>query len=177
MRSFVFQGIILGKSSILLILLLLSQTSSLCLSKPIRQTPRNTIRQFLLPHNRIRAKLGIPPLKWSPKLASYASWWAHRRRQNCELLHSDGDYGENLFWGSGTDWAPGDAVAAWAKERLYYDYSSNTCKQNKDCWHYTQVVWKESTRVGCAKVICNTGDTLVICNYDPHGNVIGEKPF
>nr|GMC58331.1 pathogenesis-related protein PRB1-3-like [Ipomoea batatas] len=122
MRSLV-QGIILGKSSILLILLLLSQTSSLCLSKPIRQTPctRNTIRQFLLPHNTIRAKLGIPPLKWSPKLASYASWWAHRRRQNCELLHSDGDYGENLFWGSGTDWAPGDAVAAWAKERLYYD--------------------------------------------------------
>ncbi|KAJ4899097.1 hypothetical protein Rs2_13048 [Raphanus sativus] len=139
---------------------------------------RNTIQQqFLQPHNILRAKLRLPPLKWSNKLARYATRWARTRRGDCNLIHSGGPYGENLFWGSGKGWTPGNAVVAWASERKYYDRKTYRCKANGDCLHYTQLVWKKSLRVGCAIVFCKSGDTFIICNYDPPGNIVGQPPF
>ncbi|CAN4128237.1 unnamed protein product [Withania somnifera] len=154
---------LLGKFSILL-LLSIFQTSFSSPNQPLTTTPRNIVKQYLTPHNKARAKLGLPPLKWSNKLANYASWWGRQRQGSCDLVHSHGNYGENLFWGSGKNWKPSDAVIAW---------------KNEQCLHYTQIIWKQSTRVGCAKVVCKTGGggTLISCNYDPHGNVVGEKPF
>ncbi|KAG6740199.1 hypothetical protein POTOM_055639 [Populus tomentosa] len=109
-------------------------------------TPRNIVKQYLVPHNLERAKLGLPPLRWSKKLANFASSWAHRRREDCALIHSNSDYGENLFWGSGKDWKPGDAVATWAEEKGDYSYKTNRCAHNKDCLHYTQIVWRQSLK-------------------------------
>ncbi|KAL5782896.1 hypothetical protein ACOSP7_007925 [Xanthoceras sorbifolium] len=146
-------------------------------NKKPAHTHINAIQQFLGPHNVARSKLGLPQLKWSKKLARFASWWANQRRGDCALVHSSSDYGENLFWGSGRDWKPSDAVEAWAEERSYYDYKSNRCVNNRDCLHYTQMVWRQSLKVGCAQVVCENGDTIIACNYDPHGNVIGQKPF
>lgn len=145
----------------------------------LKQTSSNgaIIRQFLIPHNKLRAERRLPPLKWSKKLANYASWWAHKRQGDCALIHSNGKYGENLFWGSGKDWKPSDAVAAWGAEKRNYNYKTNSCGKNKDCLHYTQIVWRKSLKVGCAKVVCRSGDTIIACNYDPYGNVIGQKPF
>ena len=154
------------------------ELSSQFLARSLLQTtPYNTIQQYLIPHNTIRAKLGLPPLKWSKKLANYASWWAHQRQRDCALIHSNSNYGENLFWGSGKDWKPGNAVEAWAAEKSYYSHNTNSCTQNKDCLHYTQIIWSQSLNVGCAKVTCSSKDTFITCNYDPHGNVIGQKPF
>ncbi|PIA28601.1 hypothetical protein AQUCO_06800039v1 [Aquilegia coerulea] len=147
-----------------------------CIKNPWSYQSQN-IQDFLVPHNCIRANLGLRPLQWSEKLASFANSWANQRKKDCALIHSNTDYGENIFWGSGKDWTPSNAVAAWAAEKKYYNYKMNTCIQNKDCLHYTQMVWKQSLRVGCAKVTCKSGDTFITCNYDPHGNVIGQKPF
>ncbi|CAN1845412.1 Pathogenesis-related protein 1B [Linum perenne] len=140
-------------------------------------TPPHIVKQFLAPHNKERLRLGIPPLKWSNKLANFAASWARQRRGDCQLIHSHGNYGENLFWGSGKGWRRGDAVAAWAAERSYYDHGANSCKNSKDCLHYTQMIWNQSSRIGCAKISCRSGDTFITCNYDPPGNVVGEKPF
>lgn len=141
-------------------------------------TPRNIISQYLAPHNKIRAKLGLPPLQWSEQLARYAQWWAHQRQGDCAMIHSGSDYGENLFWGStGRSWGPTDAVAFWASEKSYYNYQTNSCAQGRECLHYTQIIWKHSLRVGCAKVTCRNGYAFIGCNYDPHGNILGQKPF
>ncbi|ERN07263.1 hypothetical protein AMTR_s00019p00199580 [Amborella trichopoda] len=121
--------------------------------------------------------MGLPPLQWNTNLASFAQWWANQRRGDCALVHSNTNYGENIFWGGGPNWTPADAVAAWVAERPYYNYQGNSCQPNEDCTHYTQLVWRQSSRVGCAKVICNSGDTFITCNYDPHGNVLGQKPY
>lgn len=85
--------------------------------------------------------------------------------------------GMNIFWGSGRNWKPLDAVAAWASEKRYYDRKNNRCANNQDFLHYTQMVWKQSLSVGCGKVICNSVDTFITCSYDPHGNVISQRPF
>ncbi|PIA42065.1 hypothetical protein AQUCO_02100130v1 [Aquilegia coerulea] len=140
-------------------------------------SPAVTIAQFLSAHNKVRAKHSLPSLTWSNNLANYAKWYAEKRRGDCKLIHSVLNYGENMFWGMGTRWKPSDAVAAWAVQESYYNYRTNTCMRNKECLHYTQLVWRKTSKVGCAKIKCNSGDTLIICEYDPHGNVIGQRPY
>ncbi|GAB4860984.1 hypothetical protein Ancab_036144 [Ancistrocladus abbreviatus] len=137
--------------------------------------------KFLAPHNIARAAYGLPPLVWDDMLASYAKSYANQRRYDCALVHSNGPYGENIFWGSGTsanDWSPQQAVVAWVAEKRWYDYPSNSCIDGQECGHYTKVVWSTSRGVGCAKVVCD-GDAgiFVICDYDPPGNVVGQWAY
>ncbi|GAB4838205.1 hypothetical protein Ancab_027735 [Ancistrocladus abbreviatus] len=136
-----------------------------------------TINQFLAPQNAIRKALRLQPLKWDNRLATYAQWWGNQRKMDCSMVHSNGPYGENIFWGAGQRWTPGQAVAGWISERRWYDYLTNTCV-GVDCGHYTQIVWRTTNRVGCAKVICLRGaGTLFVCDYDPPGNFDGERPY
>ncbi|KAG9136835.1 hypothetical protein Leryth_004578 [Lithospermum erythrorhizon] len=65
----------------------------------------------------------------------------------------------------------------WADEMKFYNIRSNTCKQGKMCGHYTQIVWKESVRLGCFRGTCKNADTYITCEYDPPGNYVGEKPL
>lgn len=132
---------------------------------------------YLNPHNAAREEVGLAHLIWDETLVSYAQNYADRHISDCELVHSDGPYGENLAWSSG-DLNATDAVTWWVDEKQYYDYSSNSCASGQQCGHYTQVVWRDSVRVGCAKVTCNDGGgTIIGCNYDPPGNYVGERPY
>ncbi|CAN7015733.1 unnamed protein product [Brassica rapa subsp. trilocularis] len=70
-----------------------------------------------------------------------------------------------------------EAVNMWVSEQADYDYGSNTCASGKQCGHYTQIVWKNSARLGCAKVSCDNGQTFITCNYDPQGNFVGQWPY
>ena len=134
-------------------------------------------RQFLVEHNAVRVALGERPLVWDDELTQYAQWWATERQGDCELQHSNGRYGENIFWGSGEGWTPAQAVASWVSERQAYKYLSNSC-EGEACGHYTQVVWRATRRLGCASVACDGGKgTFITCNYDPPGNYNGERPY
>ncbi|XP_016469247.1 pathogenesis-related protein PR-1-like [Nicotiana tabacum] len=137
--------------------------------------------QFLFHHNLVRATKMELPLTWDSNLEKYAKWWASSRKEDCRLMHSfpesDFKLGENIYWGSGSTWTPTDAVNAWADEQKYYNYASNSCVEGQLCGHYTQIVWKSTRRVGCARVICDSGDVFMTCNYFPPGNYIGEKPY
>ncbi|GLT80401.1 hypothetical protein SLA2020_518420 [Shorea laevis] len=136
------------------------------------------INQFLAPQNAARYTVRIRPLVWDEKLARYARWYANQRRNDCALRHSNGPYGENIFWGSGDDWSPAQAVAAWVLERKWYNYWSNSCAGGEECGHYTQIVWGSTKRMGCARVTCTGGrGVFIICNYDPPGNYVGERPY
>ncbi|XP_073271029.1 pathogenesis-related protein PR-1 [Primulina huaijiensis] len=140
--------------------------------------PQSNTQQFLGPQNAARALLRLPPLVWDTKLAKYAAWYANLRRGDCELEHSNGPYGENIFWGSGNGWTPVQAANAWVAERRGYNYRSNSCANGMECGHYTQIVWRDTRRIGCARVVCYGGrGVFMTCNYDPPGNYIGEKPY
>ncbi|GLT72516.1 hypothetical protein SLA2020_444430 [Shorea laevis] len=109
-------------------------------------------------------------------MAAYAQDYANKRIGDCNLVHSGGPYGENLAWSS-ADLSGTAAVKMWVDEKADYDYNSNSCAAGKVCGHYTQVVWRNSVRLGCAKVRCNSGGTFIGCNYDPPGNYNGQRPY
>ncbi|XP_071911348.1 pathogenesis-related protein PR-1-like [Coffea arabica] len=137
--------------------------------------------EFLFSHNLVRAAKWELPLIWDSQLQQYANSWAGQRQADCALKHSfpEGDFklGENIFWGSGSTWTPTDAVKAWADEEKYYNYQANSCADGQMCGHYTQIVWKNTRRIGCARAICESGDLFMTCNYYPPGNYIGERPY
>ena len=124
----------------------------------------------------------LPLLRWSTSLAQTAQGWANQ----CVWQHSGTPgLGENLYasapWGA----AQTPAATSWAAEAAYYNYAANTCASGQQCGHYTQVVWRSTSQVGCAIRNCSTGSpfgaqfpnwTIVVCNYSPPGNN-GQRPY
>ncbi|XP_010530682.1 PREDICTED: pathogenesis-related protein 1-like [Tarenaya hassleriana] len=133
-------------------------------------------QDYISAHNTARATVGVGPVSWDDDLEAYAQSYARRQARGCELEHSNGPYGENLAMSTG-DLTGIEAIGLWVNEKVDYDYDSNTCRVGKVCGHYTQVVWRNSTRIGCAKMECDNGGTFITCNYDPPGNYIGERPY
>jgi uncharacterized protein YkwD len=134
--------------------------------------PSGEAAALLAAHNRVRAKHCAAPLAWSDELAAVAQKWAdHLRDAGCAFEHSRTDYGENLAAGTeGTLDADG-VVGMWYGEIDKYDFRRGGFSM--ETGHFTQVVWRATSRVGCGTSQCN-GMTIWVCNYDPAGNVEGE---
>ncbi|KAH7366088.1 hypothetical protein KP509_18G062900 [Ceratopteris richardii] len=92
------------------------------------------------------------------------------------MEHSNGPYGENIFWGSGPGYGPAECVASWLSEKENYNYADNACDGGQ-CYHYTQIVWASTARLGCAKAQCDDGSVFMTCNYDPPGNDLSSRPY
>ncbi|XP_059169407.1 uncharacterized protein LOC131951133 [Physella acuta] len=135
------------------------------------------IEAFLKSHNDVRNALGIPSLTWDTKLADYAKDWTSR----CVFKHSYGDYGENLFaTGSTTKNATElaySSASAWKSEVAYVDPDWKCVGGKPTCGHYSQMVWRDTTALGCAITQCENIANLVFCTYNPPGNYKGEKPY
>ena len=138
--------------------------------------------RILATHNAERARLGIAPLSWSPRLAADAARWAAHLSTLPELEHDDSLEidGENLWRGSKGAYTPEDMVTLWIDEKaafqngVFPDVSRSG--QWEDVGHYTQVVWRDTREVGCA-VARNARDDFLVCRYWPAGNWMGEAPF
>jgi len=138
------------------------------------RTSTSDIDQYLSGHNTVREQHGAVDLTWNDTLASAAQQWAN----GCKFEHSGGSlgpYGENLAAGTGSDFDIAAAIKLWTDEVSEYDPS------NPQPSHFTQVVWKATTQVGCAVQSCDGifdpsygKANYYVCEYSPPGNVIGE---
>ena len=140
----------------------------------------NEEQAILSYHNQARASVNVPPLHWSDDLALHAAHWAETLAiQGCQLQHShDSSYGENLFMTSNKDThqAVVEAARVWENERHYYSGQALSKANWSNAGHYTQMVWRDTALLGCAKAVCTNG-VVVVCNYDPAGNLLGQKPY
>ncbi|KAH8120126.1 CAP domain-containing protein [Phellopilus nigrolimitatus] len=136
-------------------------------------TSSSDIATYLSTQNTARSQHGASPLSWNDTLASAAQTWANK----CVFKHSGGTlgpFGENLAAGTGNSYNISSAVQSWTNEASQYNSG------NPQPSHFTQVVWKASTQVGCALQSCNGifsasfGQAkFYVCEYYPQGNVIG----
>ncbi|KAL8982428.1 MAG: hypothetical protein Q9205_003058 [Flavoplaca limonia] len=120
-------------------------------------------------HNTYRTAHNASSLIWNSTLATSA----RRHAQPCDFKHSkDIPFGENLAAGYPNTTA---AVEFWGNEQEYYDFGD--AEFDDETGHFTQMVWKTTTDVGCGATWCDgengTPGWYLVCQYFPAGNVKG----
>jgi len=144
--------------------------------------------QFLTYHNEKRAEVGVGPLQWSADLAREAQAWAEHIAETGQFEHrprqgeNATQHGENLAAGFGGGYTVLSAAADWYDEKkLYPPGSPVTQGSYQQTGHYTQMVWRGTTLLGAGTAIGKSGQLrgwiIVVCNYDPAGNFLGQKPY
>ena len=127
-------------------------------------------QEFLNAHNALRSQHCVPAMTWSAEIAASAQQWAN----SCSFSHqSQSGYGENLVWGTAGAYSAQIAVNNWYAEIGAYNFAVPGF--GKSTGHFTQIVWKSSTQLGCAKATCG-GQDYWVCRYSPPGNVTGQFP-
>ena len=151
------------------------------------------IQALLDVHNKAREDVGVTgKLTWSDKITLDAQSYADEMAQSGAWEHDsknhggyiNGDYGENLYASTAKP-TFAIAVQAWVDEKQFYTYGAvgdeNTCVLGAQCGHYTQVIWEDTTEVGCAINQYKTGEYkdwyIVVCKYQTPGNYLNEKPY
>jgi len=135
-------------------------------------------------HNRARANHGASNLKWSDACEA----GARKAANTCVFAHviTQGQ-GQNLYATSGSAYnataavteafykSEADLYTYWGKEPPHDPKNPSRLDEKIfHAWgHLTQVIWKETTQVGCVTVNCPGMATnrYTVCNYFPAGNM------
>ncbi|KAL6761456.1 CAP domain-containing protein [Haematococcus lacustris] len=121
-------------------------------------------------HNGYRKAHQVPPLTSSAALTSAAQSWANRLAASCTFEHARGTgQGENLASGH-RSWT--EVARGWYNEVRQYNYGAPGFGMSTG--HFTQMVWKGTTQLGCASAMSKCSSrTIYVCRYSPPGNVQG----
>ncbi|CAH6778681.1 glioma pathogenesis-related protein 1 [Phodopus roborovskii] len=150
-------------------------------------TNKDFIQECVQTHNQYRSRVNPTArnmlyMSWDPELARIAKTWAkfcqflHNPQLKTQLHPNFTVLGENIWTGSLTLFSASSAITDWYNEIEYYDCS--TKRSSDGCGHYTQVVWADTYKVGCAVQFCPrvshfsslSNGAYFICNYGPGGN-------
>lgn len=143
--------------------------------------PDDAARQIVEIHNIERRQVGNPPIQWDDALASDAVEWAHHLARRDDLVHwseenGDNGQGENLWLGTRGYFSIGQMVGGWTSEKKPLARMASWEDDYQSVGHYTQMVWRETRKVGCA-IASNPRNDILVCRYWPAGNVMGEHPY
>jgi uncharacterized protein YkwD len=150
-------------------------------------------KELLDIHNSERRALGLEDIFYSDTLEKRAQEYADKLASSGKFEHDPTNQtkdlktsiGENLYASTNPNVTFKRAALVWANEKRYYHYGkvgdSGTCDNTKKCGHYTQMIWKNSTKVGCAKARYKqgsySGGYVIVCKYYPVGNIVGSYPY
>ena len=169
-------------------LTVLAMGAALALAMPIGAGASNASGSFeqkiLQSHNLERAHVGVAPMRWNPALAASAQRWADRLAATAKFEHApenpSAPEGENLWAGTPGHFAPDAMVDAWVREKRHFRPGvfpdNSTTGRVEDVGHYTQVIWRTTLEVGCARAL-GAREEVLVCRYAEAGNYRGERPI
>lgn len=127
----------------------------------------------IIAHNKFRGRHHAAPLKWSAGLAEGARQWAITLSEKGNVRHSNQPFvGENIWIGQDVKISGTQITHVWYNEIENYDFETpgfNTKTRN-----FSQIVWRETTSIGVAKVQSPSGASIVVARYYPTANVLGK---
>eukprot|EP01006_Ploeotia_vitrea_P030316 TRINITY_DN62772_c0_g2_i2.p1 TRINITY_DN62772_c0_g2~~TRINITY_DN62772_c0_g2_i2.p1 ORF type:complete len:211 (-),score=30.80 TRINITY_DN62772_c0_g2_i2:1121-1753(-) len=143
-------------------------------SNSLTQTEKDVL---LARHNVYRCMHDAPPMVWDKTVAAKAQEWADK----CKFDHSTrafrNEWGENLATIRSSGSVSLNAsrhVKSWYDE--VKDYNTNKPGFSGATGHFTQVVWKASTGLGCG--VCRKAkEIILVCQYKPAGNIDTKAHF
>ncbi|XP_033213844.1 venom allergen 3-like [Belonocnema kinseyi] len=129
----------------------------------------------------------MPDLVWDDELATIAQ----RSANTCKFQHDQCRdverfrVGQNIAYSGSTEpnYSPDitTLVQMWYDEvKLFSGQCVTNYSFNPAVGHYTQLVWAQSTYLGCGAVKYNEegfNKVYLVCNYGPAGNVIGQAIY
>ncbi|XP_077866200.1 Golgi-associated plant pathogenesis-related protein 1-like [Saccoglossus kowalevskii] len=146
-----------------------------------RVTDWNTLEnQLLEAHNYFRCLHGVNPLVWDDRLAKYGQYLASSNAARGRLEHSYvPDFGENVAM---QELKSMDRMTGYGFVSMFYNeiklYDFRHPQFSYDTGHFTQVIWKETKKIGCgASLRYRTHWTQfhIACEYYPQGNIFGKS--
>lgn len=152
---------------------------------PALRDPALFRKTMLDGHNAARSAVGVPPLVWDESLAGAAAGYAQHLAETRRFAHAQqpqgpGFQGENLWTGTRDAFSYREMVGYWVDERRHFVNAETPMFSRTGRWqdvgHYTEIVWRGTTAVGCATA-SNDSDDYLVCRYSPAGNVVGERAF
>ncbi|KAI0107984.1 glycoside hydrolase family 128 protein [Hypoxylon sp. NC0597] len=132
-------------------------------------------------HNNKRKAKGLKPLAWDNQLANNATTYAKHLAAIGKLEHSSGDQrpnqGENLAWASSSNNPLEMSAKMWLDEEKNYHGEPIGQGNFGSYGHYTQCMWKSTTKVGMGSAKDAKGGVYIVGRYSPPGNFVGQKPY
>ena len=151
--------------------------------------PNAFFQDCLLEINRYRKLHGAYPLRWSEDLQYHAQSRADELaldkflQNDIAILDRIGQ-GETVLYltppkemcrsfpPSGNCFACREAIATWYNASQYYNYKTGySFDGTKQVLEFTQLVWKDSVRVGLATAFSPRYGVITVARYHPRGNI------
>jgi glioma pathogenesis-related protein 2 len=148
------------------------------------QTDDAFLQSILDNVNQCRAKHGAPPVQLDPELIEYAKSRASliSTQEGLSYGHQGlrAGTGENLSWQASSGPAVGTAAGAvndWYAEIKDYNFANPSASNGQPTGHFTQLVWKGSTRIGAGRTFGHGAEwweTYIVLDFSPAGNMAGQ---
>lgn len=168
--------------AILLFMVTVAPVASVTQASPASPAPSFS-QEILDAHNKYRTAVGVPPLVWSDDLAAAAQAWVNSLNSNLQFAHDPNaqGQGENIWTGTTGAFSLTQMVDSWGQEQQNFQNGTfpnvSTTGNWSDVAHYSQIVWRSTTSVGCAGVAGSDGNYRFVCRYSPQGNIVGQQVF
>jgi hypothetical protein len=168
------------------ILILLFILSAFLVATVEAELKDNEIREILAAQNRYRAEVNVTSLEWSENLSQQAQECAdynaanflpQGRQKHCPKS----GFGQNIALAtSSLHRNLTQMVDQWGDEKSNFingEYPSVSATGSPgDVSHYTQIIWQETSEVGCGKAN-SSGYEILVCDYSPRGNINGTAVY
>ncbi|XP_060113386.1 serotriflin-like [Heteronotia binoei] len=137
-------------------------------------------------HNEVRRQVqptasNMLKMVWDDTVAKNAYQWA----EQCVLASSPDDSrklfntscGETIFHSNRVTMWP-EIINLWMNGKEYFKYGVGATDPRKNIFAYTQLIWYNSYRIGCAVAYCPeiTFPFVYVCHYCPGGNLMNQIP-